>query len=206
MSIENIINMVFHWVAQHPLIGLLIGTLMAMIESFFPPIPLIAIVTANLLVFGYFLGALISWIGTVIGTIGVFFFVQRFLLHRFDHFRMKHPKVDHSFVWIKEKGFIPIVVLYIFPLTPSFMVSGLAALAGVKRKDFVFSVIIGKFFMILSLSAIGYSFESFFTKPLISLGILGGALGVTLIAKGYLSHFQKLHYLKNKVQEHQHKK
>ena len=207
MDFQYWIDLVFSWVGQHPVFGSLIGFAMAGAEAFIPPVPLVAIVTANVYVFGYLFGFLFSWLGTTTGTYLVFLVIQKFFVHRFEHFRTKHPKIDHSFSWIKEKGFVPMVLMYIFPFTPSIMVSGLAALAEVKHKDFLLSVIIGKFFMVLSLSAIGLSLTELFTKPWLSVGVILVIVAVTALAKGYLTSFQRARYLKNRLKDkvHHHK-
>ena len=56
--------------------------LLAMVESFFPPLPLIAIVALNVAAHGGLLGFLYSWAGVALGGIIMFLFWRR-LIKRF---------------------------------------------------------------------------------------------------------------------------
>lgn len=54
-------------------LGPLVPILLAMVESFFPPLPLIAIVALNVAAHGGLLGFLYSWAGVALGGIIMFF-------------------------------------------------------------------------------------------------------------------------------------
>ena len=65
-------------------LGPLAPIALAMVESFFPPLPLIAIVALNVAAHGGFLGFAYSWIGVLLGGTLMFLFwrrvVKRFFL------------------------------------------------------------------------------------------------------------------------------
>ena len=63
-------------------LGPLVPILLAMVESFFPPLPLIAIVALNVAAHGGLLGFLYSWAGVALGGIIMFLFWRR-LIKRF---------------------------------------------------------------------------------------------------------------------------
>lgn len=54
-------------------LGPLVPILLAMVESFFPPLPLIAIVALNVAAHGGLLGFLYSWAGVALGGVIMFF-------------------------------------------------------------------------------------------------------------------------------------
>ena len=61
-SIYNIVN--DYWI-----LSIAVGLISAFVESFLPILPLVAIVTANAALFGMIPGFVISWLGSVSGTI-----------------------------------------------------------------------------------------------------------------------------------------
>ena len=63
-------------------LGPLVPILLAMVESFFPPLPLIAIVALNVAAHGGLLGFLYSWAGVALGGTIMFLFWRR-LIKRF---------------------------------------------------------------------------------------------------------------------------
>ena len=58
-------------------LGPLVPILLAMLESIFPPLPLIAIVALNIAAHGGFLGFVYSWLGVAAGGTVVFLFWRR---------------------------------------------------------------------------------------------------------------------------------
>lgn len=58
-------------------LGPLVPILLAMVESIFPPLPLIAIVALNIAAHGGFLGFVYSWLGVAAGGTVVFLFWRR---------------------------------------------------------------------------------------------------------------------------------
>ena len=63
-------------------LGPLVPILLAMVESFFPPLPLIAIVALNVAAHGGLLGFLYSWAGVALGV-----FLSPDILHKISHNR-----------------------------------------------------------------------------------------------------------------------
>ena len=58
-------------------LGPFVPILLAMVESIFPPLPLIAIVALNVAAHGGFLGFVYSWLGVAAGGTVVFLFWRR---------------------------------------------------------------------------------------------------------------------------------
>ena len=61
-------------------LGPLAPIALAMVESFFPPLPLIAIVALNVAAHGGFLGFAYSWIGVLLGGTLMFLFWQLYAM------------------------------------------------------------------------------------------------------------------------------
>lgn len=171
--------------------GFLAGIFITIIEAFIPPLPLAAFVTINVITFGFVGGYIFSYIGTVIGSYCVFLIFRKFGKRFMTAYINRHPKATSILHWIHDKGIFPIIVLLTFPFTPSVIVSGLAALADIKPKDYLIALILGKIFMVLSLSFIGVNIQSFVSQPLKSTLFIALILSVSFIAKYLLGRYEK---------------
>lgn len=153
------------------------------LESFMPFLPLFAFVFANAAIFGFWLGFLYSWLGACLGSIIVFTLVRKYGQKRFFAFLNKHEKVKQTIIWMEEKGFAPIFLLYCFPFTPSGLINVVAGLSRAKPLQFVLALTLGKVVMISSVSYIGYDIASFIAHPIKALIVLIGIAFVWLLGK-----------------------
>ncbi|PEP56055.1 TVP38/TMEM64 family protein [Bacillus pseudomycoides] len=168
-SAENMDQLVASYRALGPLLG--IG--LPMVEALIPALPLILFVMANAVAFGFWLGFLYSWLGSVLGALIVFLVIRRFGRSRFFSFVNKHPKVRKAMGWIERKGFAPIFILFCFPFTPSALINVVAGLSRISRRQFVLALALGKLVMILILSYIGHDLTSFIHKPVKTIIVIG---------------------------------
>lgn len=173
--------------------GPLGGILLAMIEAFFPPLPLSLIVTVNVVAYGFGLGYLYSWLGTFLGSMIVFFLIRKFGRKYFSGYIHKHAagKFAHLLFWIKKKGFMPLFIMLTFPFTPSIVVCILAGLADVRTDQYVTALFFGKLIMVLSLSFIGYNVGAFVTQPLKSGLFIAGTLSISFIARAIIKIYER---------------
>ncbi|MBJ8031881.1 TVP38/TMEM64 family protein [Bacillus cereus group sp. N21] len=160
-------------VANYRALGPLLGISLPMIEALIPALPLILFVMANAVAFGFWLGFLYSWLGSVLGALIVFSVIRRFGRSRFFSFVNKHPKVRKAMGWIERKGFAPIFILFCFPFTPSALINVVAGLSRISRRQFVLALALGKLVMILILSYIGHDLTSFIHKPVKTIIVIG---------------------------------
>lgn len=172
-------------------IGPIAGILLVMIETFIPILPLSLFVAINVMIYGFWEGYVYSWIGNVISSILLFFIIKKYGTSKFQKKIKDNRKVRNTFNWIKEHGFLPIFILLSFPFTPSFLICGLSALAGVKNIVFIYSIIFGKLIMIFSLSFIGYNISEFIHQPLKSSILILLTLSISFIAKIAIRLYEK---------------
>jgi len=184
-------ELVLEFVARFAQYGPFAGILLAMVEAFFPPLPLVVFVTINVLAYGFWQGYLYSFIGTFIGSWLVFLIIRRFGHSRFSRLVHKSRRFDNLLHWIKDQGFVPIFVMLAFPFTPSIVVCGLAGLADVKKDDYFFALFFGKLIMVFSLSFIGYNVGSFISKPYKSFLLILLTVAVSLVGKRIIAWYEK---------------
>lgn len=160
-TIENLLQ----YIEQYKSIGPILGISLPLLEAFLPFLPLFVFVMVNATAYGLWFGFLLSWVGSVAGSLLLFVVLRRYGQKRFFSFLNEHPKVKRSINWVERKGFGPIFVLYSFPFSPSSLISLVSALSRLSIKQFILAVCLGKFIMIFTISYIGQDLLSFLHKP-----------------------------------------
>lgn len=169
----------------------LAGIMLTMIEAFFPPLPLAVLVMVNIMGFGFGMGYLLSYVGTCIGTIMVYMLIKKLgskKLIPWLHRQKEYLRFQH---WIQGKGIFPIILLFSFPFTPSILISGLAVLSEIRKREFTMAVLVGKAVMILLLSIIGYNISDLTSNPVRSILVLGLMFGLLVLAKYLLKRYER---------------
>lgn len=193
LNISNLFDSTF-WIEffeSFAEIGPIAGIFLVMIEAFIPILPLYLFVAINVMIYGFWQGYLYSWIGNVISSILLFFFIKKYGTSKFQKRIHDSKRIRNTFNWIQEHGFFPIFILLSFPFTPSFLICGLSALARIDNIVFIYSIIFGKLIMIFSLSFIGYNISEFIYQPLKSSIFIVLTLSISLIAKLLISLYER---------------
>lgn len=186
-TVENIENLAGHYRTLGPLIGILLP----FIEAFLPFLPLVVIVVANASSYGLWIGFLLSWVGTVLGSYVVFLIVRKFGKHPRLQVFIGKEKVQKLIRWVDMRGISPLLILLCFPFTPSVLVNIVAGLSNIKKKYYLFVIMAGKFIMIASMSVLGYDLKALLTDP-IKLIIAGVAIFLLwFIGKAIEKHLNK---------------
>ncbi len=169
--------------------GPIIGILLPIIEAFFPILPLVLFVTINVTVFGLFWGYLYSWIGNCLGSFLLFILIRKIGGSKIEQ-RISKSKYSHALEKIKSKNFSVLFLLYCFPFTPSFLISGASALANMSTKEFLVALLPSKFIMLISLAFIGVNVGSFFEDPVRSILFVILILLLNLMLKNIVERSQ----------------
>ncbi len=173
-------------------IGPAAGVLLPIIEAFFPILPLVGFVIINVAAFGFFFGYLYSWIGNCIGSFLLFLLIRKVGGKRFEE-KIQNSKYCGTLKKIKKRNLAVLFFLYCFPFTPSFLISGTAALANMSTKHFLAILLPSKFIMILSLAFIGANVSSFFEKPVESVIYILFILLVNIICQKLFQKYEEHH-------------
>ena len=140
--------------------GWSVGFILILLESFIPILPLGAFVTLNVNAFGIFYGVMISWIATTLGsylTYLVFYYISNKIVYKI----LNKTKKQHLIEATKTFRNIPITklsLLITLPFSPSCIINLLAGVAGIKKENYLVSLIIGKGLMISFWAYIGKNF------------------------------------------------
>ena len=151
--------------------GPIAGMLLPFIEAFLPFLPLIVIAFANSAAFGLWKGFLYTWLGSVLGTLLVFYLIRKFGRPRLEKILNRHPKIQHGLDWIDRHGFGPVFILLCFPFSPSILINIIGALSKMNYFQFISAALLGKCVMIFTLSFIGSDITAMIAEPMKSIKV-----------------------------------
>ncbi len=194
---KNITSVDFWWGLlksfQH--LGPLAPIILSMIESFVPPLPMVAIVTINVAAHGPFLGFLYSWVGTCVGCTLVFLFFRHVFQKLAVRVSDKHPKIMKARNWVGGMNAPTLFMLVLLPFTPSAFLNFAFGVSEYSRRKYLFTLYFGKLIMIALLAVIGQSAVSALENPWY-LVLSGGVLVCTYILSKLATKL-KVRYNKN---------
>ena len=194
-------------VQDYLLLSICVGFFSSFIESFIPMLPLVAIVTANAALFGMVKGFLISWLGSVTGTICLFLLVSKIGENSKLLEKIKNEKIKKAILWVDKKGFKLLFIAYACPFLPDCVITIASAITKRDKTTFMSAVLSGKFIMFLVVSYIGQDIYGFITSPIKIIGfcvvvflawVLGNKLNKDL---EYIE--ERVHNKENKDEENQ---
>lgn len=140
--------------------------LLAMVESFFPPLPLIAIVALNVAAHGGFLGFLYSWIGVAVGSTIMFLFWRRIVRKFFWKFARRFPKLEKAQQWVNHFDTASLFMLAVLPFTPTSFMHLAFGISDMDERHYLVTVILGKGVMVGMMAVFGQSLVSSLKNPL----------------------------------------
>lgn len=171
LTSENILELI----KKYRSFGPIPGVVLPMLEAFLPFLPLVVFVVANASAFGLWLGFLVSWIGTVTGSLLVFLIFRNYGQKKLLRFLYKNKQVQKLMEWVDRHGFGPLFLLLCFPFTPSAIVNIVAGLSKISRGQYALALMGGKLVMIFTISFIGYDVVSLIHKP-VRTAIMAGVI------------------------------
>ena len=154
--------------------GGFLGSLLVIVESILPCLPLCLFITLVFLTVGNIVGFIICWLATVLGCILSFTICKKLKDFIHKHLKKKkyHKKVDDMMMYIGEMSISSLAMLVAVPFTPAFIVNIAAGLSDMSFKKFVISMFIGKAFMVYFWGYVGVNLIECFTHPIYLVKIL----------------------------------
>ncbi len=141
------------------------GVLLPMLEAFFPVLPLVVFVLANAAAYGFYMGFLLSWMGTCLGSIIVFTFCRLIVRKHARRWIDRRKKMKGMLKWLEKGGFGPVFILLSIPFTPSSLINVLCGLSNMNVRQFYFAVLLGKMIMIGIVTFIGTDWRAILSHP-----------------------------------------
>ncbi|WP_261676756.1 TVP38/TMEM64 family protein [Staphylococcus equorum] len=178
-----------YWFDLFENLGYIVGFLLPFIEAFIPILPIIVFVIVNVNAYGFIIGTLLAWMGTVAGSYIVFLFFRRLTHTRYMKKIQQRTSVQRLIHFIDRKGVLPIFILMCFPFTPSALVNIVASLSHIKAHAYLTVLIASKFVMIGLVGWLGNDITTLFTSPTRLITIIIVILIVWFVGRKIEKHF-----------------
>ena len=146
-------------------LGPLVPILLAMVESFFPPLPLIAIVALNVAAHGGLLGFMYSWAGVALGGTIMFLFWRRLIKRFFWKVASRSPKLEKAQQWVNRFDTSSLFMLSLLPFTPTSFMHFAFGMSDFDEKRYLRTVLLGKGLMVAMMAVFGQSLVSSLKNP-----------------------------------------
>lgn len=159
-------------------LGPLAPIFLAMVESFFPPLPLIAIVALNVGAHGGLFGFVYSWVGVMLGGTLMFLFWRRVLKQFFWKFASRSQKLEKAEQWVSRFDVSSLFMLSVLPFTPSSFMHFAFGISDFDEKRYLITMLLGKGVMVAMMALFGQSLVSSMKNPvyLVLAVVIWGAM------------------------------
>ena len=139
--------------------------LLAMVESIFPPLPLIAIVALNVAAHGGLLGFVYSWVGVAAGGTVVFLFWRRVVKRFFWKVASRSEKLEKAQRWVSRLDVASLFMLSVLPFAPSSFMHFAFGISDFDEKRYLITMLLGKGAMVAMMALFGQSIVSSLKNP-----------------------------------------
>lgn len=133
-----------HLFTAHQHVDFLVSVIINIVVSVMGVVPNVFLTGANLAVFGFWEGTVISFIGEAIGAIIAFLLYRRGFRKAANTKWFSHPKAKQLLAAKGKESFFLIMALRLFPFIPSGIVTFIAAIGKTTLLIFLFASSIGK--------------------------------------------------------------
>lgn len=159
-------------------LGPLAPIFLAMVESFFPPLPLIAIVALNVAAHGGLFGFVYSWVGVMLGGTLMFLFWRRVLKQFFWKFASRSQNLEKAEQWVSRFDVSSLFMLSVLPFTPSSFMHFAFGISDFDEKRYLITMLLGKGVMVAMMALFGQSLVSSMKNPvyLVLAVVIWGAM------------------------------
>ena len=168
MNIKDIDIWLTNFLINIGILGYILSCFCILIESIVPILPLSVFITLLFYKLGIILGFLISYIFTVIGcfmSYKIFNSKLRFKLE--NHIDKNNRKrLNKLLKRINRIKFNNLCLLIALPFTPAFLINIAAGLANIDKKKYIYSLLVGKVFLIIFWGLVGTSLINSIKKPI----------------------------------------
>ena len=138
-NLDQVIKLIRSWGVAAPLMSVLLMITQAIVS----PIPAFLVTAANGMVFGSFWGALISWIGALMGALTSFYIARLFgnvALRKIVRNQRTVEFIRHAG---EKRGFYVILLSRLLPFISFDIISYMAGLSGIRPLAFILGTAIG---------------------------------------------------------------
>jgi len=138
-NLDQTINLIRSWGVAAPLMSVLLMVTQAIVA----PLPAFLITAANGMIFGKLWGAVISWVGALLGALVSFYIARLFADVALRKVARNTKAVELIRNAGKNKGFYVILVARLIPIISFDLISYIAGLSGIRTGSFILATAFG---------------------------------------------------------------
>ena len=183
MEIMEFLENLITFIENSGPLGVIFACGLMTVESIIPMIPIVALITINMLVMGKLIGFIVSWFFTCLGCIMSYFIFRNGFGNKFDNLTEDKELIKKYKKILKNISTGKLVLIIAMPFTPAFVVNIVAGLIKMDFKKYLTALLIGKLSMVYFLGFIGTSLVDSIKDPFIIIKI------VVIMAIVYLIYF-----------------
>lgn len=157
----DFINQVIDFLQTMGPTGIFIDLLLTVFISIIPVVPLAVFITFNFFIFGNILGFIINYILTFIGCLISYYICY----HKLGNLFQNNSKVQKLLNKFNNISFPSLVTIIAMPFSPAYLINIVAGMTKMDKKKFIYSIAIGKIFLIIFWGFIGTSITEIFQNP-----------------------------------------
>jgi uncharacterized membrane protein YdjX (TVP38/TMEM64 family) len=162
--------------------GPILASILIIIESIIPVLPLFVFITVIFLAYGNILGFIISWVCTCIGCL-ISYLLVKYLTNKY--IKTNSKKLNNLIKVINKIDYSNLVVLIAIPFTPAFLINIACGMSKIDIKKFMSAIMIGKISLVWFWGFIGTSLIESLKDPVILIKVLLVVLMMFIISKVY---------------------
>ena len=151
-------------------ISLVFSSMVIIVESLIPFLPIAVLISLNVIIFGPFIGFLVSWLSNILGCMIAFVLIRELLASKISDDSKLHKMTEY----VNRVSFSALILTIAIPFTPAFAVNIGAGLSDISYRKFFISLVVGKAGMVYFWAFVGKSLEKSITdiNTLIQLGVI----------------------------------
>ncbi len=176
----NFVEHVKNLLDSFPYMAPILASLLIILESIIPIIPLFVFITINFVYFGVIAGFLISWIFTIVGCYISYTISRKLFAKKFEQYKDKYFKLYN---FLQNVDVNKMTLFVAIPFSPAFLINILAGISNVPKKKFLTAIIIGKISIVYFWGMIGTSLIESLNDPVILIKISGLLITTYIISK-----------------------
>ena len=160
-NVDQIIKLIRSWGMAAPVMSVLLMITQAIVA----PLPAFLITAANGMIFGNYWGALISWIGALLGALTAFTIARLFETVALDKIVRNQKTADFIRHAGEKRGFYIILVSRLLPFISFDVISYMAGLSGIRPWAFILGTGLGMLPATIFYSFLGHEIPAMEHKP-----------------------------------------
>lgn len=180
---EGIYNFIMNLISSVGASSLIINSLLILVESIIPPLPLSLFITILFVNYGPFLGFLISWIFTCLGCIMSFYLFQTAFKGFVDRKLRKNKYANRLLSIIDNISFSNFVLIISLPFTPAFLVNIVAGISKMDIKKFLPAILLGKIVLVIFWGYMGTTLLESLRNPIVIIKVIILLIIIYIVSK-----------------------